>query len=221
MREVFEHLPDPTEEIPAHQHARDIMGNGFISIAEAVDALSNSRLSPEDLLKLLFIPFSEELLGSMADTHWLLPSLRNTSLFGSSGILCSSHSESKGLLVNKERTEIEWLLVSKRAVSSDQKRDLSPNRKYAPLSAAVLPYIHNLLRATGRDRRFVAVHGPEFSASIRFPIEDAWGISSVELPVFRVCHHPPNTTRLELYVVPGSYSGSFWFHPSIKPDLKP
>lgn len=62
------------EEPPGHRFAREIMGENFISLPEALRAFwERSEFYPDEYLKLLRIPFSRETLEDVRNTHWLMP----------------------------------------------------------------------------------------------------------------------------------------------------
>lgn len=230
MRELEEELP-LDQDPPAHDRAREIMGDNFVSIIEA-SAVSYTR-SPnfDEYLELLPIPFSDELLESVAETHALIPIIQNPSFPGLPFLhgLCPCHDQWRNCKVAKEKlTPQRWLLIHLNPMNTlfsvqgwheQNGAGLMASEKsgksdeYVP-TAAELVYLEYMLRRT-RDKGLVP------------RIENLWCrplISNVgdflennyEYPMLTQCEN----NQVALTVAPPSFRGRARLITARHPDLK-
>lgn len=223
MRELQKKLP-LDQDPPAHDRAKEIMGDNFISVMEAIATFDMRGARLDEYLELLPIPFSDELLESVAKTHNLIPiiqtghrpSFKLTALTS----LCYCHDQWKDCSVAREEIRSgRWVLIRRnherkpflehdwheqngaKLISSEKS---GRGDEYVP-TAGVLAYLEQVLQHTRGNDLIPDIEKVKIWCR---PLE-------TEYPMFARCEK----NRVALTIAPPSFRGEGFLITARGPDL--
>lgn len=236
MRELEKQLP-LDQDPPAHDRAREIMGENFISRIEAIRAfnlISNGRSHFGEYLELLSIPFSDELLKSVAQTHVLIPiiqtQLKYQPYFKLASLinfnLCYCHKQWRSCSIANEGTKSgRWVLIQKNPREElFSARDWFENGEmkfmnirrdadYVP-TAGELVYLDQILQRT-RDKGLISTTGINVWCRPISGMPDIY-TTEHEYPMLAKCRN----NRMALTIAPNSFKGNGLLITAKNPDLE-